>query len=170
MTGCKIRFQLLCQLKSCHSRHQHITDYQVRIIRSRFFESGNSIGSHFHLKIHANLFLQELTDIIIILNNQDFPFIQRSRHFILFGQFFRQLFQMAIPAIRFLQQHITGNQKVFLFINCLICRNAHRKHRTATFVISILNSPLMYLYQFMAQMQTYSNTVTGEITLHKTFE
>ena len=72
--------------------------------------------------------------------------------------------------VRLFQQYVARNKEVFLRIHRLICRNTYGKYRTATFIVFILNRTFMHLHQFVAQMQTDPNTVTGEITLHKPLE
>ena len=71
MRGSRIRLQLFCQLQSVHNRHHHIADYQVRHLFQGDSQPLFTISS---LKNNI-LILQKctliLTDIGIIINNQN---------------------------------------------------------------------------------------------------
>ena len=145
MARIKIRFQLLSYLKSRHSRHQNITDNQIGIIRTCLLKSGCTVSSNFYFEIGSDFLFQEFTNIIVIFNNQDFPFIQRNSQFFRVRKFFRELQQMMRMSVRLFQQYIARDKEVFLRIHRLIRRNTYGKYRTTAFIILILNRSFMYL-------------------------
>ena len=70
MTCIKIILQFSGYLKSCHPRHQHITDYQISIIRTCTFQSRRTIRLGHNFKILSHFFFQKLTYIVIIFYNK----------------------------------------------------------------------------------------------------
>ena len=76
---------------------------------------------------------------------------------------------MCLPACLF-QQDITGNKEIFLRINIFVRRDTNGKDRTSAVIVFIFNRTFMHLYQFITQMQTNSDTITGKTTLHKSLE
>lgn len=76
---------------------------------------------------------------------------------------------MCLPACLF-QQDITGNKEIFLRINTFVRRDTNGKDRTSAVIVFIFNRTFMHLYQFITQMQTNSDTITGKTTLHKSLE
>ena len=77
MASLELALQFLCHFKTIHSRHEYIADNQVGIIRARLFISGDTIFRHFHFKIDAYFLFQQLADVVVVLNNQYFSFVQR---------------------------------------------------------------------------------------------
>ena len=172
MTCIKIILQFSGYLKSCHPRHQHITDYQISIIRTCTFQSRRTIRLGHNFKILSHFFFQKLTYIVIIFYNKYFTLIKWCR-WKFHAPFLRRYFFCKNSCMMYFllfQQHIMGNQKIFFLINRNISRQTDRKYRPTTFIFSIYYRTFMYTHQFMCQMQADSDTTTRKTTLHKTLK
>ncbi len=151
MTCIKIILQFPGYLKTCHPRHQHITDDQISIIRACTFQSRRTIRLDHNFKILSHFFLQELTYIVIIFYNKYFPLIKWCS-WKFHSPFLCQCFFCKNSRMMYFllfQQHIMGDQEIFFLINRNISRQTDCKYGPAPFIFSVDYRTFVHTHQFM---------------------
>ena len=71
MRGCRMGLQILRKLQTIHHRHHHITDHQVRNFLLGNIQSFLTISSFQNDIIILQKGMLILTDIIVVIDNQD---------------------------------------------------------------------------------------------------
>ena len=71
MRGCSMGLQILRKLQTIHHRHHHITDHQVRNFLLGNIQTFLTIGSFQNDIIILQKGMLILTDIIVVIDNQD---------------------------------------------------------------------------------------------------